>query len=125
MVLFDGHCRICTRSVKQLRGLTRPEQTELISFRDDGVLSRFPGLSADRCEKAMQVIRADGAVYEGAEAIVQALRHRPLGKLALAYYVPGLKQLSDALYAYVAKRRFKLGGQSACDEGGTCHLHVR
>jgi predicted DCC family thiol-disulfide oxidoreductase YuxK len=124
VVLFDGLCRICTNGANQLLRWTKPEQVELVSFRDEGVIDRFPGLTMERCEIAMQLVRNDGYVFEGAEAIVQVLRHRVVGKLAHGYYVPGIRQLADALYRYVARRRFAIAGRTGECKDGTCQLHV-
>jgi predicted DCC family thiol-disulfide oxidoreductase YuxK len=120
-VLFDGDCRICGKGARQLRAMTRGS-VELISFRDESVLERFPGISFDAAMKAMQLIRRDGRVFSGAEAIVQALRGRWFGKAALAYYLPGLKQGADALYAVVARYRFRIAGRECKD--GSCQLHM-
>ena len=125
VVLFDGLCRICTQGAKSLRRWVTPAEVELVSFRDDGVLARFPGLTAERCEAAMQLVRRDGRLFEGAEAIVQVLRHRLLGKVTFAYYVPGLRQLADALYGSIARRRFEIAGRTGACADGTCQLHVR
>jgi predicted DCC family thiol-disulfide oxidoreductase YuxK len=122
VVLFDGHCRICSKGARQLRGWS---DAEIVSFRDQGVLERFPGVAYAACEKAMQFVRADGRVFEGAEAIVQAVRGRVAGKLAYAYYAPGLRQLADAAYRYVARRRFELSMRAGeCDPDGACRLHL-
>jgi len=122
-VLYDGHCRICVGGAKALLRWVPPDRVQLRSFREPGALEGFPRVSAEQCERAMQYVRADGRVFQGAEAIVQALRHRLLGKLAMAYYVPGLRQLVDALYAWVAKRRFQIAGRECPD--GACALHGR
>lgn len=123
VVLYDGHCRICTAGATQLRRWVRADQAQLLSFRDEGVLGRFPGLTSERCELAMQLVRSDGRIFEGAEAIVQVLRHRVVGKLARAYYAPGLRQLADALYRFIARRRFALAGRTGGCVDGTCRLH--
>jgi predicted DCC family thiol-disulfide oxidoreductase YuxK len=125
VVLFDGECRICIQGVNQLRRWVKPEDAALVSFRDEGALERFPGLTADECEQAMQLVRKDGRVFSGAEAIVQVLRHRAIGTVAKAYYAPGLRQFSDAVYRYIAKRRFQIAGRSGGCKDGTCHLHGR
>jgi len=125
VVFFDGHCRICTDGVRQLRGWVKPEDVELVSFRDEGALARFPALTPERCEQAMQLVRADGKIFEGAEAIVQELRHRVVGAFARVYYVPGLRQLADAIYAYIARRRFEIAGRTEGCVDGTCSLHNR
>lgn len=121
-VLFDGECRFCSKAARQLRALTAGD-VELLSFRAPGVLERFPGVTAAACEEAMQFIRADGRVFSGAEAAVQALQGRWLGKAALVYYLPGIRQLSDAAYRTIAKYRFRIAGRECTD--GTCHLHMK
>lgn len=120
-LLFDGECRFCSKGARQLRTLTNGE-VELLSFRDDGVLERFPGISFDAAMKAMQFIRADGRVFSGAEGIVQAMRRRWFGKPAFAYYVPGIKHAADAIYGVVARNRMKIAGRECKD--GTCSAHV-
>ncbi len=105
-VLFDGHCRMCAGAAKALVRWVPPDRVRLRSFREEGALEPFPQVTEEQCERAMQYVRADGRVFQGAEAIVQALRHRPLGKLAAAYYAPGLRQL-------LARRRFKLASSPA------------
>ena len=120
-ILFDGECNLCQSGARTLGKLIPRSRIELLSFRQPGVLERFPGITLERCERRMQLIRSDGRVFEGAEAIVQALRHRVLGRLAFAYYVPGLRQLADVLYSLVARYRFKLAGRSC--ESGACAIH--
>ncbi len=105
--------------MKRLSG----DAVELRSFREEGVLAQFPQITPERCEKAMQLVMPSGRVYEGAEAAVQALQRRWFGKLALVYYMPGLRQLVDAIYATIARYRFRIAGRQC--EGGTCHLHVQ
>ena len=121
-VLYDGHCRFCVGSSRLLARLTGT-RVQMASFREEGVLERFAPVDAERCERAMQYVRTDGRVFEGAEAAVQALQHRVWGRLALVYYLPGLKQLTNALYDLIARYRFRLAGRACTD--GTCHLHVR
>lgn len=119
-VLFDGHCRFCVGSSKKLGRLARGE-LELRSFREEGVLERFHPLGLAQCEKAMQLIDTDGHIVEGAEAVVAAVQGRWFGPIAKAYYVPGIRQVSDALYGWVARNRFRISGQTCTD--GTCRLH--
>jgi predicted DCC family thiol-disulfide oxidoreductase YuxK len=123
VILYDGHCRLCRGGAKQLERMLGSHGTELRSFRDEGVLDVFPGISPERCEKKMQLVQADGRVFEGAEAVVQALGRRPLGKLLFVYYVPGLKQVADWLYRLVARYRFRIAGRACPD--GACAVHYK
>lgn len=123
VVLYDGHCRLCLGAARQLGRLLGGSGTELRSFRDEGVLGAFPDVSLERCEKAIQYVRADGRVFEGAEAVVRALGRRSLGKLLFVYYVPGLRQVADWLYGLVARYRFRIAGRACPD--GACALHLK
>lgn len=123
VILFDGHCRLCSAAARKLERLLGGRGTELRSFRDEGALSSFPEVSYERCEKAMQLVQADGRVVEGAEAIVQAMGRRVWGRLLYVYYVPGLRQLVDLLYGVVARYRFRIAGRACPD--GACAVHFK
>jgi predicted DCC family thiol-disulfide oxidoreductase YuxK len=79
--------------------------------------------------QAMQLITPDGRVYHGFEAGVRAAATRNfVGWLAYVYYLPGLRQLCDWLYALIAANRYRLMGKVDLEhecEGGTCSLHGR
>jgi hypothetical protein len=47
----------------------------------------------------MHLVDTHGRVFVGAEAAVRSLASRPvLGRLALVYYVPGVRLLADTVY---------------------------
>lgn len=107
VLLYDGACGLCRRSAARLATLL-PEETATSSFREANALRGFPGLDAARCEVALQLVRKDGTVFEGVEAVVQSLRGRWYGPLLRAYYLPGVRAVADAAYRGVARRRFHL-----------------
>lgn len=123
VILYDGHCRLCRGSAKQLERLLGTQGTELRSFRDEGVLAGYPGISPERCENALQLVRPDGHVYEGAEAVVRAMGRRWWARPLFVYYVPGLRQLTDAMYRVVARYRFRIAGRACPD--GACAVHFK
>ncbi|AKQ66881.1 hypothetical protein A176_003793 [Myxococcus hansupus] len=123
VILYDGHCRLCGGAARQLQRWLGKTGTRLLSFREDGVLAAFPGVTEDRCEQALQLVLADGRVVEGLEALVLALGQRPLGRLLRVYYLPGLRQLLDAGYRIVARYRFRIAGRQCPD--GTCAVHFK
>jgi predicted DCC family thiol-disulfide oxidoreductase YuxK len=127
IVLYDGHCRFCSAGAKQLAKLAWPGVIELVSFQEPAVLERFPGVPLEACRRRMHLVTPAGRVYGGFEAAVQAVATRPvLGWIAYAYYLPGLRQMLDLVYAVVAANRYRIMGKAvaagAC-EGGTCALH--
>lgn len=123
IVLYDGHCRFCKAQMKNLLALARRGALEPLSFQDEGVLDRFPGLTHDECMQAMHVVAPDGRVYRGMEAAVRALVTRRIyWAIAWGYYVPGIRQALDALYAWIARNRYRLRGREACDDEA-CAVH--
>jgi predicted DCC family thiol-disulfide oxidoreductase YuxK len=126
VVLYDGHCKLCIRGARKLVGLARPGAIEAVSFQEPGVLERFPGLTHEACMQAMYLVAPDGRRFRGFEAIVQALATRPLLRMLVsAYYLPGIRQVCDRLYAWVAANRYRIFGKTPADEctDGTCSLH--
>jgi predicted DCC family thiol-disulfide oxidoreductase YuxK len=128
VVLYDGHCRFCTLGMERLLRVARPGALEAVDFQLPGALDRFPGLTHDDCMRQMYLVRPDGRVHGGFEAAVEAVRTRPiLGWLAALYYLPGLRQLCDLAYKFVAARRYRIMGKTVesgqCAEG-TCSLHL-
>jgi predicted DCC family thiol-disulfide oxidoreductase YuxK len=76
--------------------------------------------------KAMHLVKPDGRIFRGAEAIAQALATRPLfAWVAWVYYLPGLRQLFDSLYAYVAANRYRFWTKSIPSDcaSGACRIH--
>jgi len=127
VLLYDGHCPFCRKQSKNLQALARRRTLVASDFQAPGVLEQFPGLSHDACMKAMHLVVPDGRVFRGVEAAVQAVAtRRIIGWFAYFYYVPGFRQLCDALYAFVAAHRYQFWGrsvaQSQCEQG-TCSLH--
>ncbi len=121
LLIYDGHCRMCTREAARLQRWVHGG-VRLESFHDAGVIERHPGLTREQCERALQMIDTDGRIYSGAEAIARVLRLRAsLAPLARLYYVPGLRRSIDWGYRWVARNRFRFGGEPCGDEA--CRVH--
>jgi predicted DCC family thiol-disulfide oxidoreductase YuxK len=127
VVLYDGHCKICTAGARKLAGLARQGTLDLVSFQEPGALDPFPSLTHDACMRQMYLVTPQGRIYGGFEAAVQALATRPvLGRLARAYYLPVVRQLCDLVYRGIAANRYRILGKAVAAgecEGGTCALH--
>jgi predicted DCC family thiol-disulfide oxidoreductase YuxK len=123
-LLFDGHCRFCTQGSRRLLRLARPGAIQLLDFQEPGVLQRFPGLSLDDCMREIKLVGGEGRVFGGAEAVARAIATRGVpGAWAYLYYVPGLRQLLDFLYAWVARNRYRFMGRTEC-ASDACAVHL-
>jgi predicted DCC family thiol-disulfide oxidoreductase YuxK/protein-S-isoprenylcysteine O-methyltransferase Ste14 len=128
VLFYDGQCRFCEAGSRRLLALARPGTIERLDFQQPGILTGFPGLTWEACLVQMLLVTPDGYVYGGFEAAVRALATRPLGKVALLYYLPGVRLFFDLLYRLLAAHRYRLMGRTiaagGCD-GGTCALHFK
>lgn len=75
------------------------------------------GLTVEDGMRQVWFVEANGKITGGAEAANQILRYVwwawPVSYL---YYVPGIRQLEDRLYHWVAANRTRLpGGTPACE----------
>ncbi|MFN0205369.1 MAG: lipase maturation factor family protein [Planctomycetota bacterium] len=121
VLIFDGHCAFCVAQSARLQRFARG-RVELLSFREPGALERFPHISAERCEREMVLVAADGSAWGGAEAAARVWMLRaPLGWAGYLYYLPVVRELADITYHWISKNRFRLRNQDCSD--GTCGLH--
>jgi predicted DCC family thiol-disulfide oxidoreductase YuxK len=124
ILLYDGDCRFCTRSARAVQGRLGTDRVAVRNFQEPGVLAGYSNISHEAAMKKMHLVMPDGRVFAGAEAFARmAAGSLWVGRLALLYYVPGIRQLADLGYSLVAKYRYRLatGGNECAD--GTCRLH--
>ncbi len=123
VILYDGNCPFCTRQAGRLAAFARGKFA-LRSFHDAKVLDEFPGITFDACMQEMKIVEADGRIYGGVEAVVRAIDagHPVVGKILYGYYVPGIRQLADAVYRWIAVNRYRFGRRPP-DGPGSCPRH--
>jgi len=118
VVLYDGACVFCRAQAERVRriaaGRLRVEPLQR-------ALADLPWVDPDDAIRALQLVDRDGRSYAGAAAIVRLVRlTRPwLGWALLPYHLPGLRQLADRAYAFVADRRYAIAGRlpDGCIDG--------
>lgn len=117
VLIYDGDCGVCTRLARLAARRVRrhPGSFAVAAYQD---LDLAPlGLTAERCDEALQWVEADGRVRSAQDAVAAVLRagrlwQRPLGLLLLA---PGINALAGVVYGWVAANRHRLpGGTPAC-----------
>jgi predicted DCC family thiol-disulfide oxidoreductase YuxK len=121
-VLFDGECPFCRKQVTRLRRWAPDPSLRYRSFREPGALDEYPTLDLAACDLEMKFAVTPTNIFGGMEAAVRVMSRRLLFKPALLYYLPGLKQLLDAGYRWIAARRLKFTG-GVCDDD-VCSVHT-
>jgi predicted DCC family thiol-disulfide oxidoreductase YuxK len=124
VVLFDGDCRFCQRSVAILKRLDWLNKLQYQSARQVDQLPRTdPPLDPEELMKEMHVVpRAGWPIYRGFQAFRwMAWRLPVLWLIAPLLYLPGVPWLGNKAYLWVARNRFKLVPCKA----GVCALPPR
>ncbi|HAV61060.1 MAG TPA: hypothetical protein DCY13_01685, partial [Verrucomicrobiales bacterium] len=105
-MIFDGDCDFCRFWIERWRRWA-PAEMDFAPFQDESLRSRFPEITVERCERAVQLVGTDGRVLSGAEAVFQSVAAtRWLGWLARAYRaIPLVAPTTERAYAFVASHR--------------------
>ena len=124
VVLFDGDCRFCQKSVAVLRRLDWGRALHFQSARETDRLppSAVP-LDQHAMLKEMHLVTPDRQrAFAGFSAFRWLAWRLPLTlPLAPLAYLPGVPWLGNRVYLWVAKNRFDL---VPCD-GGACRVPLR
>jgi len=103
--------------VRLVRALDRRRRVTAVPFQQSAALATH-GLTVEQAEAAAWAIAPDGRRYRGAAAVDAALAVALGNGLPLRlYFLPGLRQLQDRVYAWVAAHRGRLPGDTPyCDQ---------
>jgi predicted DCC family thiol-disulfide oxidoreductase YuxK len=109
-LFFDGACGMCTRARDLLLRFDRTGAMRTEPLQGPGVADRL-GIAQENLLDAVRWLGDDGAVYRGAEAANAAVSAGLGTRLPLAVYrLPGIRQVQDAVYQYVATHRYRFPG---------------
>ena len=123
LVIYDGHCRICTGQIQRLARWDRGGRLAFISLHDPLVAQRYPDLSHEDLMRDMYVVDGRGKRHRGAAVLRHLSRKLPtLWWLCPLLHVPFSLPLWQWLYRQIADRRYRFGKIDACEDG-TCSLH--
>lgn len=121
-LVYDGQCPFCRAAVRLLRAMDWLRRIRPMDLHTQAaeVAGRAPDLTREQMMEAMQLITPDGRVYPGFFGFRQAAWLLPaLWPTVPLWYLPGLPRLGPAVYAWIARRRYKL---SRCSPDGACRL---
>lgn len=114
LLVFDGDCAFCTRSVRFIERRIRRHPTAR-SWQSLDL--EWLGLTEAMCTEAVQLVGSDGEVSSAHVAVARTLIHGGrgwaiLGRLML---VPGVRSIAGVVYRWVAQNRHRMpGGTAAC-----------
>jgi len=111
IVLFDGGCPICRRTVRTLQRLDWLEQLQFADATDDEIRRRVaPTLTLDEAMRQMNVVDGSGRLSGGFDAQLRIARRVPaLWLFGVLGALPGVRQIGSAVYRYIAAHRKRQG----------------
>ena len=116
-LIYDGDCGVCTKLSRVVTTTVRREPGDFAVSAYQHVDLAPLGLTAERCDEALQWVSADGRISSAQDAVARVLLagkvpFKPLGAVIL---VPGVNALAGMVYRWVALNRHRLpGGTPAC-----------
>ena len=110
LVLFDGGCPMCRRTVRRLHRLDWLNRLAFADATDAGRRERLaPGLTEAEIMREMWVVEPGGR-YGGFEGVRRISRAVPLlWPLYVAGSMPGIRQIGHAIYRRIAANRIRHG----------------
>ena len=109
LVIFDGECGFCRRWIRRMNSWFRRHPDSVAWQQAD--LDNL-GLTADQCREALQFVGEDLRTHAGSDAVARILITAGVpsavaGRLML---LPGLRQVAQAAYRWVADNRHRFNG---------------
>jgi len=119
-VVYDGACPRCRASMALLTAADPDRMVEPVDLTAVDVATVHPALTREACTAEMHLIRADGRVLAGYDAVLALARWMPLfWPVAAVGTVPGVALLGRRAYRAVAASRTR--GVPCTDD--VCGLH--
>lgn len=115
VVLYDGVCGLCTRSIFMVQMMDILDRTKPVDFRDNILKSKHaPDITEDDLDRAMHIKMPSGVYYKGFDAFRKLTWHLPSTTLLTPLlYIPGVPPVGRMIYAKIAERRNTCAG-GAC-----------
>lgn len=103
LLLFDGECAFCRLWIDYWRTLTG----EVLSYAPcQEHVEAAQGITPEDCNRAVQLVTADGRRYQAALAVYHALAAAGRWRWLWMYrHVPGFAAVSEAMYRIIARHR--------------------
>lgn len=106
-MLYDGDCGFCQYWIERWQNLTKGT-VHYLPYQQ--ALGRYPQITKEECQEAVQLVLPNGTVYTGAHAILHALeRTRKCHRVLWLYErLPLFGRVTEMIYQWVAHHRHGL-----------------
>jgi predicted DCC family thiol-disulfide oxidoreductase YuxK len=109
VLIYDGECPVCQKTVAWIRENMRKDAFEMISCQSEEARKRFPFVGQVVCMQAMQLVLPDGVVLGGEKALPEILKRlKRYSPAAALFNLPGSDILSRSFYRWFADNRYHI-----------------
>ena len=107
ILIYDGNCGFCLYWIDIWKNKTK-DRVEYAPYQS--VSNQFPQMSLEQFERSVQLVKPDGEITEGAEAVLETLAYNPGSVWFLRTYrnCPLFAKAAETIYYFVAKHRSTL-----------------
>lgn len=111
VVLFDGDCAFCQKTVRILKKLDWLGKLQFQNCREpENIPPNSANLHAERMLEEMHLLTPDRAnAYAGFKAVRWIFARLPLTWIAWPFmFIPGVPQIGQKIYLFIARHRYKI-----------------
>jgi predicted DCC family thiol-disulfide oxidoreductase YuxK len=115
LVLYDDQCPLCTFQMRVLSWLDWFNCLALVPLSAQEARAAAPQLTTEELRAAIHCIARNGRIHRGARCIRFAGMRLPLLlPVGLLLWIPGVIQIAEVIYRWVAKNRHLLSRWFGC-----------
>lgn len=109
VLIYDGVCPVCRKTVAWIRENMRKEAFVMIPCQSEEARTRFPSVEQAVCMQAMQLVLPDGEVLSGEKALPEIVKRlKRYSPAAALFDLPGSEILSRSFYRWFADNRYHI-----------------
>jgi predicted DCC family thiol-disulfide oxidoreductase YuxK len=120
-MLYDGDCPMCTFQMLMIQSLDWWKKIEIIPIKDTRAQAIAPDITREDLLEAIHCITPEGVTHRGARAFRHLGFKIPLLlPLGLFLWFPGVIQIAEVIYKFIADRRHVISKLFGCK--GACEI---
>ena len=109
VLIYDGECPVCRKTVAWIRENMRKDAFEMIPCQSAEARTRFPSVEQAVCMQAMQLILPGGEALSGEKALPEIVKRlKRYSPAAALFDLPGSEILSRSFYRWFADNRYHI-----------------
>ena len=119
-VLYDGLCPLCKREIRHIKRLDKHNRIEAVNIAEADFNPALYGCTFSQVNGQIHAFLPDGTCITGMEVFRQLYSSLGLGFLINWTKLPVAQQVTNKMYSWFARNRYKLTGRSNEQHNNPC-----